>query len=166
MLEPILDDLNKLFKTFETAIIVIVAVILTFWVARCTASKAAVTAERVKVLTHEIKVTDTLYVRDTIVAHRTKTRYDSVRVTDTVSRNDTVFVPRAVADTAINACTQALHDCDRIRLLNDSLTVQLRKEKPGFWSRIGCTVGPSVLATRDGTVKAGIGAACGIRAWP
>jgi hypothetical protein len=166
VLKVILADIESLVNSFKTVLLVIVLVALTFWVARCTAAKDAVVQERITTLTHEVKVATPVYITDTVIAYKARTRYDSARVTDTVMRHDSVFVLRSVADTAINACTVALHDCEHIRLLNDSLTKQLVKQKPGFWSHLGCTAGPAILAKRDGTVVAGVGATCGWRIWP
>lgn len=62
-------------------------------------------------------VLDTVYRTDTVRLWRAKTVYDTARVTDTVVRGDTVFVPRDVADEAINSCTNALFTCEQ-RALN------------------------------------------------
>jgi len=112
--------------------------------------------EKVKVLTHEVKVLDSIFVHDTVTAYRTQIRYDHTRITDTLAFHDTVWVPRAVADNAINACTEALHDCGRLRIVNDSLR-KLSGKKPGFFSRCGVGPGGSVIVTRDGIVRAGVG---------
>ena len=55
---------------------------------------------------------ESVYVRDTIRLRTVLTRYDSVRTTDTLTRNDTVFVPREVADQAVQACRAALTTCE------------------------------------------------------
>ena len=125
MLAPIIDDLEKLVEQFKTALLVIVVGALMLWVGRCTARKDGAQAERIKVLTHTVMVAETLYVHDTVTAYRTRIRYDRTQTTDTVMRHDSVFVYKPLADTAINACTVALHDCDRLRLVNDSLTKAL-----------------------------------------
>lgn len=166
MLKVILADIEALIGSFKTALLFIVAVALMFWVGRCTAAKDAVIAERISVLTHTVKVSLPVYIHDTVTAYRTRTRYDSLRLTDTVTRHDSTFVYRPLADTAVHACTQALHDCEHIRLLNDSLTTQLAKQKPGFWSRWGCVPGPGILSTTTGKVSVGIGITCGPRIWP
>lgn len=165
-LKAILADVEALVANFKTTLLVVLLVVLTFWVTRCQARKGAVTAERVSVLTHTIKVSVPVYLHDTVTAYRTRIRYDSTQIRDTVMRHDSVFVYKPLADTAIHACTQALHDCDHLRLLNDSLTVQLKKQAPTFWSKIGCTVGPGLQATSGGKVYVGVGATCGYKVWP
>lgn len=47
-----------------------------------------------------------------VVAYKTKRIYDTVRVRDTLVRNDTVFIPREVADQAVETCTDALKTCE------------------------------------------------------
>ena len=166
MLEPIIDDLAKLWGQFKTAVVIVILVALSFWVARCTAARDAVTKERVKVLTHEIKVAVPVYITDTVTAYRTRIRYDRTQIHDTVVRHDSVFVYKPLADTAINACTAALHDCEHLRVVNDSLLVQVKKQRRTFWNRIGVSVGPALVAKSDGTVTWGIGATVGVRVWP
>lgn len=121
--------------------------------------------ERIKVLTKEVKVADSIFVHDTVVATKLRTKYDSIRVRDTVTRNDTVFVPRAVADGTIQACTLALQDCVHVRALNDSLKVQILKiGKPSLLSH--CGIGPSAsLIESGGTVHAGIGLSATCLLW-
>lgn len=164
-LKALVGTVESFVASFKTALLVIVLVALALWVGRCSAARAAVTQERINVLTHTIKVDVPVYIHDTIIATRTRTLYDSARIVDTVSRNDTVYVRRDVADTAINACARALHDCEHIRLLNDSLTKQIAKQRPTFWSKVGISVGPSIVAARDGTVVWGVGATLGYKIW-
>ncbi len=165
MLEPALADIEAELGKVKWGAIVLGALGLMFWVGRCTAARDAVVREHVTTLTHEVKVLTPVYIRDTVVAHQTKVRYDSVRVLDTVVRNDTVFIPRVVADGAVKACTQALHDCDRLRLVNDSLVTYLGKEKRGLKDRVGVFVGP-VAVYSAGVVHAGVGIGVGIKVWP
>lgn len=56
---------------------------------------------------------DTIYLRDTLRLRFRRIEWDTVRVRDTIVRNDTVFVPRAVADSVISACTSALRTCEQ-----------------------------------------------------
>lgn len=58
---------------------------------------------------------DTIYARQTRTLEKVLTVYDTVRVTETIVRNDTVFIPRIVADRAIEACRQTVLSCDESR---------------------------------------------------
>lgn len=95
------------------------------------------------------------YRTDTVRLWRAVTRYDSTRVTDTLVRVDSVthetvvYVPRAVADTAIRACTLALRTCEQRVAAADSLTALARSEatvtgdaltaarRTGRWAKVG-----------------------------
>lgn len=165
MLEPVIADLKGELAKVKWALVGIVGLGLMFWVGRCEGGKDAVVREHVVTLSHEVKVLVPVYLRDTVIAHDTKVRYDSLRVSDTVVRNDTVFVPRVIADGTINACTQALHDCERLRVVNDSLVHFLGKQKAGFKDRVGVFVGP-VAVYSAGTIHAGVGVGVGIKVWP
>lgn len=166
MMKVVLDEIERLFKSFENVALILVAITLAFWIARCTTKREVITQEHVTTLTHEVKVLTPIYVTDTVTAYRTRMRYDSTQIHDTVMRHDSVFIYKPLADTAINACSRALHDCEAIRLKNDSLTTQLSQQKRSWKDRLGCNVGPSLLARRDGTVVAGVGATCGLKIWP
>ena len=80
------------------------------------------------------------YVTDTVRLWRTLARYDTARVTDTLTRNDTVFVPRAVADEAVAACTATVLTCEqrvgirdqRIAALERQIDV-MPKPRSTFW---------------------------------
>ena len=63
---------------------------------------------------------DTVYRTDTVRLWRAKTVYDTARIRDTVVRNDTVFIPRTVADAAVEACTAALATCEQRVAIADS----------------------------------------------
>ena len=83
---------------------------------------------------------EVVYRTDTVRLWRTLARYDTARVTDTLTRNDTVFVPRAVADEAVAACTATVLTCEqrvgvrdtRIRVLEQTIRV-MPKPRSAFW---------------------------------
>lgn len=165
MLNTVLEDLEAEVLRWKMVIAVVLALVIVFYAGRCSAAKAAVIQEKVATLTHEVKVLTPVYVHDTVIAHRTKVVYDSLTPLIAMTVHDTVWVPKAIADTAINACTQALHDCDHLRVMNDSLLALTKQQKAGFKDRIGVFVGPTVTYT-GGQFKAGIGVGAGIRIYP
>jgi hypothetical protein len=92
---------------------------------------------------------DTVYVDRVRTLTRTLTRWDTVRVTDTVVVNGVVYVPRIVADSAIDACRQVVVSCDaRVAIRDarlavvDSLRV-LERQRP--WTAAGLTYGTGGL---------------------
>ena len=98
---------------------------------------AGLRVESARMQRHRDSLDAAFHVQNTI---RTVTlrQYDSVRIRDTiaVSRVDTVhhdttvtvYVPRAVADTAIRACTLALRTCEQRVATADSLTALARQQ--------------------------------------
>jgi hypothetical protein len=64
---------------------------------------------------------DTQYRADTIRLWRAKTVYDTARVTDTLMRGDTIYVPRDIADEAVQACVSSVRTCEEGRAVADSL---------------------------------------------
>lgn len=121
--------------------------------------------EKVTILVHEVKVLDSIFVHDTLKASVAKAHYDTARVRDTLWYHDTLWVPRKTADSAVNSCTQALHDCGRLRIVNDSLT-KLSGKKPGFFSRCGVGPGGGLIVTHDGVVHGGAGIFGDCHVWP
>lgn len=117
-------------------------------------------------LEDEAGVVDTAYVHDTVTFTRWRTRLDTlavdIKVTDTVAVRQFI----AVADSTVRSCSVALQTCEarvalrdlRIAVL-DSIIAVKDKQRPGWLRRtFGCAAG--VGATTQG---AGLGAACGVR---
>lgn len=88
--------------------------------------RAAVLAERVAPLVHRVRVTDTLYLRDTLRFTRWRERWDSVRITDTVTIAEVVYVPRADADSVLSACYAVLRSCEARVAARDTLIQSLK----------------------------------------
>lgn len=87
----------------------------------------AVTREEVRAAA-VVRQRDTVFIARTDTLRRQLKLWDSVRVTDTLTvytpgrpESVTVFVPRAVADTAIQLCTRTLSSCDASLRARDSL---------------------------------------------
>jgi hypothetical protein len=104
------------------------------------AERGAVLAQRVQILAETIHVRDSVYTADTIRLRSWRDRWDTVRVIDTVIVDNVVYVPRAVADSVVTACTQALRSCDArvaardsvVRALGDALRAE-QAAKPPAW---------------------------------
>ena len=77
----------------------------------------------VKHFTDTTKVLDVRYKHDSVTTVRTLTEYATTHDTITLVRHDTavVYVEKAVADSAVNACTSLLHSCDIRLALRDSI---------------------------------------------
>lgn len=76
------------------------------------------------------RVADSIYkirVPRAKIAYRTKTVYDTVRVRDTLVHNDTVYIPRVVADSAVQTCHLALKSCTAQVEVHDSLYTALQQ---------------------------------------
>jgi hypothetical protein len=88
-------------------------------------------------LYHERAKVDTLYRVDTVKVDVTKVRYvvlrdsllktlqDSLKGSHSLEPRQVLLVIGA-ADRALDACHAALHDCDKLRVVNDSLVSALR----------------------------------------
>lgn len=104
-------------------------------------------------LRRAVRTADRTYTRDTVRLWRRVAVYDSVRLTDTLVRNDTVFVPRTVADNAVNACKATVLSCEvRVAKRDALLASQDRElaaaralENRPYWS-----VGPEYDALSGG----------------
>ena len=92
-------------------------------------------AKREAIAAKIVAHTDSVFVHDTTVLRRVIVKYDSVRTSDTVivprttaGGRDTVivFIPRSVADSTVNACTDVLHSCTLRVKAADSLNLILR----------------------------------------
>jgi hypothetical protein len=81
--------------------------------------------------------------RDTVYRQKWLPRWDTVRTRETVTLNDTVYVPFAVADSTVMACTMALDACQRLGIQQDTviarqrLVIQALERKPGPCRVIG-----------------------------
>jgi hypothetical protein len=128
---------------------------------------AAARTELVR-LTHERRVTDTLYRRDTVRLTVTRTIYNSSRDTLLLHLTDTVKVREfvAAADSTIRACTLVVETCEQRVAVRDSIIATLKKLQPSFWNRVGLTVGPGIVVTPRGTVAGGIVIGGTIKVWP
>lgn len=89
---------------------------------------------------------DTAYQYDTIRLWRAKRVYDTVRVADTVMRNDTVFIPRAIADSVVDACHVTVSACERRLAIGDSIAT--------FWKDSVRRIPPRPSVTRIAGVTA------------
>lgn len=63
-------------------------------------------------LKHQEAKVDTVFRTDTLALNRVLVRYDTARVHDTVTVDSVVYVERAVADSAVRACTVSLAHCE------------------------------------------------------
>ena len=63
-------------------------------------------------LKHQEAKVDTVFRADTVALNRVLVRYDTARVHDTVTVDSVVYVERAVADSAVKACTITLAHCE------------------------------------------------------
>lgn len=86
-------------------------------------------SERVVTLREQIRVTDTLYTRDTIRLYKAKQIYTARRDTLVQHKTDTVLVTRfiAAADSALAACDSALSTANRRVALRDTLVREIVK---------------------------------------
>lgn len=115
---------------------------------------------------------DTIYLRDTLSVTKWRHSWDTVRLvartTDTLVSVDTLRLVVAVADSTINACTQALGTCDQQKAVLRSiiavdsgairaLSRDLSRAK--IRNRIACAVGPGW----NPKGSAYISATCGVR---
>lgn len=128
--------------------IALVACFLLYVYGRCEGERIGAASERlkdsnvaVKIAAETVRVRDTIYRRDTIRFRSVLTKYDSTRVTDTlvVTQHDTavVYIPRAVADTAIQVCRSVILSCesrvaarDNVIIAKDSTIAALKASKP------------------------------------
>jgi len=93
-------------------------------------------------LTHRlvdtVKKLDVRYQHDSIFTAKILTRYDTLKATLIV--HDTAYIVKAVADSAVGACTSLLHSCDIRVALRDSVIAGLRltlanaPKPPGFFA--------------------------------
>lgn len=127
-----------------------------------TDARVAASAATIRTLRDTVRVRDVEYRRDTVRLTRWRERWDSVRVTDTVAVAKIVYVPRAVADSTIQACYSVLRSCEvrvaardtLIRALESSLRAE-RASRPSavrvaldraLWAAVGVGVGAVFLA--------------------
>jgi hypothetical protein len=90
--------------------------------------RGEVVQARVDTLTQVVRVTDTVYRRDTLRLRVAVTQWDSIRVTDTLVREQVVYVPRAAADTVLAACRLVLRSCEARVAARDSLIHALNEQ--------------------------------------
>lgn len=148
--------ITKYLGAAGVTIIVAAAVIGALWLYRWDAQRTALKDAYISQLETQVKALairkariDTVLVRDTLRLTHWQTRYDTARINQVVMIHDTAYIPRTVADSTVNACTLALHDCLAVRALNDTLTDSLRTlthlQHPSTLHRLldHCGVGPA-----------------------
>lgn len=112
------DDISRLLARIFLAVVAVVGITaggLGYTLGR--RGLASRTPVAIDTIVRESIRLDTVYRADTVRLWRAKTVYDTARVTDTLLRGDTVFVPRDVADRAVDACMDAVGTCERRQAL-------------------------------------------------
>jgi hypothetical protein len=107
------------------------ALVALLWGGKCYLEKAARDAvrdeERVAAKRDSVRVTDSVYVVDTLELRSLRTRYDTLVRTRRIT--DTVWVRQvlAVADSTIRQCQQTVNSCADALRARDTLIAELEK---------------------------------------
>ena len=139
------------------AAVLVAAVLGALWEHGRAADQAA--QDRIELLAHHVKTVDSIYTTDTLYFQRTLKVERAVHDTVLLHLTDTVWVKRyiAAADTAISACTEALHSCELRVAQRDSIIALYKAMKPSRISLgVQATCGVGLAARADCVVGAGV----------
>ena len=125
-------------------------------VSQRSASYARAEAKRLAVVVDSLLTVkakrDTLYTRDTLRLRPKITKYDTTRVTDTLVRDSIVYIPRAVADDAIQACLAVVRTCEERIADRDALAATRERQ----WAAERAVLNARIPSLREKLTRAGL----------